>query len=519
MRGTQPFVTSFAAWAVLLLASLANFLSHNDYPLLRPEVLILVAGLVTVSLVAAAVTLRVPAWGRSLLEGLLAALFVEWNTTSLPLAAAAGLAVAAIAIWKRTSLARPMTLFGAVVLVTTLAGVGGRTPWIHSARGQAATEPDRTRPAILHLILDEQIGIEGLPRASADTAKLRQQLRSFYTGRGFATYGGAYSEHMRTMNAIPFALNYGQALGRGMRGNTAVIGPTRYLESLVRDGYRLTIYQADYADFCTGARYFECITYEASSPTALADAPLATGDRAGLIAAKFLSLSRIANAALVPWRLAADLGGKVGLDLPRLDPANLGRSTTPGTLAMVDRLTGRLRNARPGEAYFAHLLLPHYPYAVDENCRLLRWRDWKKRFAPRSLEVRQRAYAAQVRCTTLRIGAALDAFTQSPAGKDGIVIIQGDHGSRITRFDPTLGNVGKFDDADLIAVYSTLFAVRSPTVRPGYSTARLPIQRLLKDFAESGYTKAPVPVAQDPATVRLDGPNGSPGKRVALPKF
>src|SRR5688572_11438241 len=98
---TRDFLAPFAACASLLLASLANFLVSNDYPLLRPEVPIVVLGFVALSGVAAVLYVMLPYWGRSLLEGLLVALFVELNTTSLPLAIAAGSAVAAVLFWKR----------------------------------------------------------------------------------------------------------------------------------------------------------------------------------------------------------------------------------------------------------------------------------------------------------------------------------------------------------------------------------------------------------------------------------
>lgn len=514
-RASRGFIAPFGACVSLLLASLANFLVSNDYPILRLEVLLVAMGFVLFSVVATLVYMILPRWGRSLLEGLIAALFVELNTTSLPLAIAVGVAVAGITIWKRFSLTKPMTLFGSVVLATTLLGLGERTPWIHSTKGKSAgiSQPSKdARPAIAHFILDEQIGIEGLPESDADALRLRNQLKSFYAGAGFATYGGAYSEHMRTMNAIPHVLNYGERLGPGMHGRTAVIGPTMHLERLVDRGYWLTILQSDYADFCTGARFHECVTYEVSSPSALIRSPLTTFERAGLITTKFLSLSKIVTALMLPWSLAAER-----LDLPQLGPANLGRSTSASTLTVFDDLASRLSRAKPGEVYFAHLLLPHYPYAVDENCRLLPWHEWKRPFSGKKISVRRHAYYAQNRCTIRKIGAALDALDHSPAGKNNVVIIHGDHGSRISQVDPKEENLDKLGDSDLIAEYSTNFAIRSPNIRPRYSSERIPVHALLRDFAASGFTKAPAPKVPQSLTVHLDGSGQTPGQRVPLP--
>jgi hypothetical protein len=498
----------------LLIASLANFLTHNDYPLLRTEVMLPVLGIAVFAAVAAVLYSVMGRVGRSILEGLLAALFVELNTVSLTLALIVGVAVAAISFFKRSSLVGPMAVFGAVVLITTIAGLGGRVPWLRTTEGRSAPA-NASLPAVVHLILDEHIGIDGLPTGDADAMRLKRELAAFYQRSGFDVYGGAYSEHVRTANSIPYALNFGQRLGRDMSEEPVIIGPTSYLEGLVQRGYRLTIIQPDFADYCTGARFSECVTYQSSSPSALLPMPLSTAERAGLITAKFLSLSKIVGAALRPYRLVAGV-----LHLPKLDPANLGRSTSIATLAMTDDLNDRLAKARPGDAYFAHVLLPHYPYAVDENCRVLPWRSWKKPFAPRNLDVRQHAYFAQVRCTTRRIGLALQALSRSPAGANAVVIIHGDHGSRITQFDPTPAKVGKFSDRDLISSYSTLFAIRFPKVQPGVSSGRRPIQDLLKDFAATQFTKAPDDAQKSPAVVYLDaGPKERPLQRTPLPAY
>ena len=484
---TISFLVPFAACASLILASLANFLVHNDYPLLRPEVLLVVSAIIALSGVAATIYLILPRWGRSLFEGLLAALFVELNTTSLPFTVLAGFGVAAITFWKATSVMRLMALFGAVVLATTLLGLGGSTPWLQSVRGRGtAAQIDAAKPAIVHLILDEHIGIEGLPNDDPDAIRLRTQLQDFYLKAGFATYGGAYSEHMRTMNAIPHVLNYGERLGLGMRGPTAIVGPTEHLARLLRQGYRVTIFQADFADFCSNVRFSTCVTYRSSSPTALVGTSLTTLELAGLIATKFLSLSQIVDAGLLPWRLIAD-----PLDLPQLSPRNLGRSTSPPSLSALSELARILSKAEPGNVYFAHILLPHYPYALDPTCRLRNWRDWEKPFAGRKLSKRQHAYYEQVRCTTRKVETLLRALDRSPAGKNNIVIIHGDHGSRITEIEPTEANLGKFSDRDLIATYSTFFAVRPARPQPGYSSNRLPISLLLKDFAASGFSSPP----------------------------
>ena len=48
-------------------------------------------------------------------------------------------------------------------------------------------------PLIVHLILDEHIGLEGIPEDLAP-ASFKDEARTFFTDKGFKVFGGAYSE-------------------------------------------------------------------------------------------------------------------------------------------------------------------------------------------------------------------------------------------------------------------------------------------------------------------------------------
>ena len=48
-------------------------------------------------------------------------------------------------------------------------------------------------PPVVHILLDEHIGIEGLGGDAAADA-MKERLRSFYVNNGFRLFGGAYSE-------------------------------------------------------------------------------------------------------------------------------------------------------------------------------------------------------------------------------------------------------------------------------------------------------------------------------------
>ena len=502
--------TALAAVAAILSASLANFLSYNSYPYLRPEIGLLMIGVLGVAGAIAILYAFLPRTGRCLIEGLLAAWFVDLNTDSIPLIVAAGVAVAAIGWWRRASLMAPMAVLGTVVLVTTVLGLGAHPEWIKAARGSQIDRPPAAKPAILHLLLDEHLGLAGLRAEGGEGKLLSDELRAIYLNAGFATYDGAYSRYFDTVNAVPDTLNYGRRLGRAIRKGGVEVGPTEHFKALADQGYRLTIFQSDYADYCTGTAFRECITYDSSSLRPTLAVPMSSADRAQLIALKFLSLSDLFKLAAKAWNAAGSV-------LP-LRPHNSDAkgTSTVGSLESMRTLTARLASAGPGDAYFAHLLVPHYPYAVDRNCHYLPWRDWDNRHSIRPIEERRHAYYEQVRCTTARIQGLLDAFTAA-GGPNSIIIIHGDHGSRITQVDPYEANLEKLTEPDVIAGYSTLFAIRAPDIRPQYEPRTAPIAPLLRDFTASGFNSAPQPPPGQPTVEVVARRSKKPVSEVPFP--
>ena len=444
-------------------------------------------------------------------------MFVDLNSDSHALLVAVGLGVGAFTFWRRTSLLGPMAVIGSVVLLTTLAGLGSRTPWLKVQSAKPAAAPDKSLPAIVHIILDEHVGVEGLPAANPGMPALREKLKAFYARRGFALYGGAYGRHLHTVNAIPYTLNYGRRLGAGASMKGARIGRTDYLSGLARRGYRLEILQTDFVDFCSDATYEKCVTYWSASLAPTLSLPWGPADRARLIAIKFAALSTIARGLQEPWNLLAPRLRRHGFRAEDLRIHSSAASSTVAAMLAFDMLRDSAARIQPGQALFAHLLLPHYPYAVASDCRYLPHGKWKVRRFVHAQRVRESAYFDQLRCAQRKVDLVLDALAKSPAGANSIVIIHGDHGSRITKLDPNIRNAGRYSDADMIAGFSTLFAVRAPGVAPAYYRGRAPVASLLRDFALGDFRNAPSPSPDARPTVFLENRALKPVRAVALP--
>ena len=246
-------------------------------------------------------------------------------------------------------------------------------------------------------------------------------------------------------------------------------------------------------------------------------APLAIGDRSQVIGAKYLMSSNLALSAARYWNRAAKRITAGEWTPPQIKVRMTGRSSAVASLVAFDQLTDRLKRARSGEAYIAHLLVPHYPYVVREDCSYLPPNKWMGRKSSVSIDQRRRAYFDQIRCVTRKVDAALAALARSPTGANSIVIIHGDHGSRITNTDPSERYAGQFDDRDVVAGFSTLFAVRSPGIEAGYSSDHARVAELLRDFVARDFRSAPADKSREPDSVYLDDRKWKPTRQLRLP--
>lgn len=508
----RPLIAA-AAGAMALLASLLNYVSHHGYPLGTLEIGIAATMLVVFSAAVGLLYAVVGGVGRVILDILLTYLAFDLNFDG------AGVVVATVVtvILFNRYLLQVMIVAFPVMIAADVIGLG-----LDDANVQAAANArqgaESNAPVLLHVILDEHIGVEGLSAAAPEASSLRRDLQSFYVVQnGFRLFGGAYSEYLHTVNAIPHILNLGieQPWTSG-HSEGARVGHNRYFDRLGQLGYRVRVYQSDFLDLCASPAVESCTVQRAVDLKPVAGTSLGATEKAALILYGFASLSEAAKKSARLYDLAASRLAQTGVRLPLLE---LHQANATGALVAFDRVIADLRHARPGEAYVVHLLLPHHPYATSRNCDFKPLYEWQLRRSPLvTRNQRELAYFDQVTCATTKVGAALRALAASPGGARSIVIVHGDHGSRITQRDPIVENVGRFDERDLINGYSTLFAVRAADIEPGYDSTHVPVAQLLSALASSSFSSATVdlPPGFVPSVV-LENRDWKPIRRHELP--
>jgi hypothetical protein len=492
-----------------LVTPFAIFVHHQQYGFARPEIVIAL-----LACAALALLLGVGAgWSSRFEVATIAALLTWFADIQLQDPGAKRLValfiVLCVLLWAlRDHAAQIVSLMMATVLAASLQPTRAHAvanPLSPPAR-VAASRPHAARsnlPLIVHLVLDEHIGLEGLPRDLTATS-FKEDTRSLFVDRGFRLFGSAYSEHGWTVDSLGHLLNL--TSGRYVSGLTTA-GPkagkhrlTRnaYFERLEQEGYAIRVHHPDYLDVCAG-RVASCHAYSETSLRVLHDLPVPTREKLAVVAGSFLQHSEAVD----------KLKGVYGPIRQRLLRADIHlpawtwdrNIVAPvATMRALDTIAADLARSQPGDLFFAHLLIPHFPYVYNADCQARLPSEWLHRRGREGVDgepgdintrdsraIRYALYFQQIRCVQRKIDQLIGAIP-SPLWHDAFVIIQGDHGSRIGMVDASSLSESSFTVTDYADFFSTLFAVRSPQLEAGYDRRPASVTCLLRTLVESRFT-------------------------------
>ena len=488
---------------LLLIAPFAIFVQHQRHGFSHPEVLLVVLVLAAVALLLGAGAAR----SRPFEVIALAALLILFADIQLDEPGEKNLLIGFVALcavlWLvREHAARIVSLMMVTMLAFSIVPLRSRAEPAAAADRARASSDDL--PFILHLVLDEHIGVEGLP-ADLTPPTFRRDLESFFVERGFRLFGRAYSEYASTLWSLAQLLNlapnsYTASLTTsGVSGGTFRLMRSAYFDRLSEQGYAIRVYRPEYLDMCTDAiPPSACYTYPANSLEALEGLEVPSHQKLAVVTGAYLARSELHTRAKRVYRTARQQMVRARVPLPEWDWER-GHSEPLATMPIFDRIAGDLSHARRGEVVFAHLLMPHYPYVYGADCRPRPPSQWLMRSdasdagmpggitnSPDGRAARYPRYLDQIRCAQRKISQLLDALP-TPLQHDAIVIIQGDHGSRISLVEPITTAATSPVPSDYADQFSTLFAVRTPDVEAGYDTRVAPITCLLRSLAHSDF--------------------------------
>lgn len=472
--------------SAIFLAPVLAFLLDNDYGLAVPESLAWIAGAVVAGGAVGLLALRSPGWLRAALRSLCLVLFVDVQLAPVGRGTlAVAFAAFTLVVWLLRENSFPILSAGFATLLLSISLVPTRTPLQASSGAAVGARPVRGElPPMIVLFLDEHVGLEGIPLEIEGGPEARKTLSDLFVTHGFRLSSRAFSQYASTTDSLPNVLNHSARRTRDewvreVRGRFT-LRESLFLKRAAASGYAIRVYQSDYLDLCDvrGVRPEACLTYRAANLRSIRDQDLTWSDRAAVIGSSLLARSTL---------LEASNGARVwlrGIGVPIRLPGD-GPRTLVGpfeSMAVLDRIEADVTRGARGRLFLAHLLIPHFPYVYEADCRVAprdltpHWQKVKDR--PPSQDAvaedavglpreRYRRYLAQVQCLSARLASFFASLEKAGALEGAVVLVLGDHGPRIGHRRPRPGNLGSVKTADYVDGFSTLFAARGPGIEPG----------------------------------------------------
>ena len=506
---------SHCVWIVALWASFFNLLNFNGYPLFRPEVAITMLALALVGGVMALIQQAAKPRLWFLVVALFAAVLVDLNASISAIWFLGCWAIfAVIAFYVREVFVK--ILFAAAAAVLFFQGAelvlddGSPREAGNEAQNLQALDRDRAdRPAIVHLVLDSYLGLDGMALGPDIYRDLRTEQVRFFTSHDFQVYPRAYSPYAKTLNSLPALFSYGQdePVVHSITSEYSIPEQLPYFADLDAMGYRIDALLPAYFDLCVKQKLTQCRTFESSGLSSMLGTEMSATDRAKVFGFTMLNLTRTIRSAT--GRIRPDPGARLAHNRSELFPLT--------SLRQFENFIAEVAGLREEEVKFAHILLPHDPYMLAADCTVKPESRWLDEHGPGTAAAREQGYADQVRCLQQRLDRLLDALDRTPAGREAIVLIHGDHGSRIAPTQPFVDGP-QLSPRELLMSYSTFFAIRVPGESPGEVPGTHSLGRLMADFRAREFAAAPRPA---PAVdqVAVTDAAGTPREWRPLPGF
>ncbi|MCE0722226.1 MULTISPECIES: sulfatase-like hydrolase/transferase [Legionella] len=501
------FITTF-----FLTALLTAFLADNSINILSSEALFSYFILILISLIPGCIMVFSNVYIRILAATLLVLFFIISQIKSFPalpyglkyryIILLAAIFIACIFYCLRHYLDKLLFVFFGTLWVGSFFISKHPLVTVHNF-SQTKNHANLKLPPYIEVVLDEHIGLEGISPKD-DQNNLASVLKDKYIKLGFRVYGKAYSRDFRSIASFASFLNFKPIddlkdyILHNYEEDRHILTQNALFETLSNKGYDINVIQSSYLDLCAKSENFNlanCITYKHTAPVPVNPALRSSTKSIAILEQVFSKLrfdfSKLKKSKI--WSM---------LHLPQSENQSILTPST-ATYQAFNEVEKLAKSVQINNAYFIHLLLPHAPYVFNKNCEYIG-----------ESQNKTKAYFDQLECTHKLIGTFLKTLEINENTKNSIIVIHGDHGSRIEEPDIRLNY--KFTPENIIKNYSAFFVVKSPFNEPGYDLATLPLDFLLKSIFSK--IEQPTPDNIKKTIYLRSGKDFDLGKRI-MPNF
>lgn len=489
----------FAVFTALLLAILVPNLIDLGYWPADAEILILSVGAVIVALLFTVVS-KLHAFVPRAIIGILVYWIADaYFLDNIWLCIAIGLGTVLLFSTRiEPNIRILLTTFSVVFVVFSLLGSVRPLlvpPLVQDAPQVAQEVEAKALPPVIHIVLDENGSPDAAARLGYFDPDVAASVTASYVDRGFRVFRDTHAlagitkvsiSHMVGLDPahLPIDYNTEESRAEGFEFNKII--ENHWLQLLLDRGYRVTVMKGSYLDLC-GQYATECHLYrvngEGHSMTRFKD-KLWQRTAFALLVMDFHYFNKGHVGKVALYREISKGLSKLGVGLFTRGYMASGVSA----LAILDELDERLTKVQPGEAYIAHLMLPHNPHILDAQCDLKSLKDWTiTTYKDVSISPARRydSYWEQMACTHSRVMSIIDHVTSSPGGKDAIFIIHGDHGARILGPSEHVHPQSEDSPERKSDALDALFVVRAPSIlAPGTDDTPMTISERFDGIVE-----------------------------------
>jgi hypothetical protein len=447
--------TLTASFFLIFFYPLMGLLWHHDYPAFSGEVLLIMLGMAVMSVLLALVLRPVR---TSVLNLVIATLLTVSFTVNFNPLFLGILSILAGTLFAAFALGRHLPASLLVVLPALIIGayLDERMDRTGSSPNLASATAAHARGPLVHILVDGFIGPDGLPDAE-ESDNLRAELLSFFERNGFRLHTRAYSHYASTVDSMTRAMNFRNDDANLFRQTTQLREPLAVTENAwfkaLRDiGYPVIVYQSEGVDFCsTGDTSVKrCNTFPIPNLKTIHDGIDVVHRRALILLRTLLRQSHIVNEQLMRY-------------VPKYGVSNYDERMLAGLKRDLSEM--------PGNAYFAHIILPHHPLVYRPDCSLDYDKEPWKHFtvfdgvignSEETQRIRYKRYAANAKCALNELDSLLSTLRSARLYDDATIIIHGDHGGPLFRFGPFTVSHSQLTLRDLRETFSILYAVKLP---------------------------------------------------------
>ncbi len=347
--------------------------------------------------------------------------------------------------------------------------------------------------SLLHIVLDELASpyASAFPPAPGHPAET--MLEELFM-QGFQVKAQAFSIDTLTVRSLsalvaldPLHTEFNTFRPGSIIANA--VTNNNYMKTLSGLGYNAKIIQSNYLDYCSELKNVLCQTYSrVGHVDSLSSAPISERLKIAFLTINE-SMKSNTRAGVMPYAIIMSMieGRRPVLDayVPLISHE-----------LMQGMVLKQVESIRPGEVYYIHLLLPHFPYVYDANCEQRRINDWGYPDRHSAEQNTARSYAKywdQVAC----VKNVLSKILSATAEKDFLTtIVHGDHGARVL----WLTDNETFDDNR-----KTFVAARSSVLEPGIHLEPVELQTSVINILESFINRSRT--LADPISVEVSQTN------------